>query len=223
MLLAIDSATRLLSLALFNGDQITAESTWHSANQHSVEIMPAVSQMLRTAGLEPNQLKAIGVAQGPGSFNGLRIGISTAKGLAMSLSIPLIGIPTLDIVAGAHPPLEGGTLIATAGVGRGRVCAANYRWMGDSWQAVSDPRIEDWAAVAARALAEPGAVVSGEIDSAGRDLLQAQGITLAAPIWSLRRAGVLAALAWQRLGAGDPGDPALVLPIYLHQPGVPHP
>lgn len=223
MLLAIDSATRLLSLALYNGDQIIAETTWHSANQHSVEIMPAVAQMLSRAGLEPGHLKAIGVAQGPGSFNGLRIGISTAKGLAMSVGIPLIGVPTLDIVAGAHPPLEGITLIATASVGRGRVCAANYRWMDALWQAVSEPRIEDWNAVAVRALSQPGAVVSGEIDSTGRDLLQAQGITIASPIWSLRRAGVLAVLAWQRLSAGDSGDPASVLPLYLHQPGVPHP
>jgi len=81
MLLAIDTSTRTLSLALHDGDQILAETTWRTANYHTVELTPSIASMLGQGSVAPADLKAIAVALGPGSFTGLRIGLAAAKGL----------------------------------------------------------------------------------------------------------------------------------------------
>jgi tRNA threonylcarbamoyladenosine biosynthesis protein TsaB len=107
MLLAIDTATRHASVALYREADagadapggVLAEYTWYSANRHSVQLAPTVDEMLRRQGLSAMDLTAVGVALGPGSFTGLRIGVSVAKGLCLALGIPIVGVPTLDAMA----------------------------------------------------------------------------------------------------------------------------
>lgn len=222
MLLAIDTATRSLSLALHDGECICAEMTWRTANRHTVELAPAIQRIIGLAGVKIASLTLLAVARGPGSFNGLRIGMSAAKGLAMARGLPLIAIPTLDITAAAIPPFEG-LLIAVAEAGRGRVVAGDYRWLHGRWAAQEGVRIVSWQALM-DAITEP-TLIAGEIDGDGYALLarSEKPITVERRAFGLRRAGFLADLAWERWRSGDPGDPALVTPFYLHQPGVPHP
>ncbi|HEX9014059.1 MAG TPA: tRNA (adenosine(37)-N6)-threonylcarbamoyltransferase complex dimerization subunit type 1 TsaB, partial [Anaerolineaceae bacterium] len=99
MLLAVDTSTRWVGLALYTGSQVLGEMTWQSQNTHTVEVAPAVQELLTRAGVRSSDLRSIGVAVGPGSFTSLRIGLGQAKGLAMACRIPLVGIPTLDILA----------------------------------------------------------------------------------------------------------------------------
>jgi tRNA threonylcarbamoyl adenosine modification protein YeaZ len=152
MLLAIDTASRVLSLALYDGQQVRAETTWTTQNQHTVELMPAIQQLMDRASTAMTDLAALAVSQGPGSFNGLRIGFSAAKGLAFARHLPLFTIPTLDIVAAAQPPPHdplSTKLIAVVQVGRGRVCAGSYRyhWQNGQvyrWIAQNDAQIVEW-------------------------------------------------------------------------------
>jgi tRNA threonylcarbamoyladenosine biosynthesis protein TsaB len=224
MLLALDSATRILSLALHDGQQVCAETTWSTPNQHSVELMPAIQRLLAQSHTALSALELLAVSQGPGSFNGLRIGLSSAKGLALALHIPLIPIPTLDIIAAAQPPFDG-RLLTVVQAGRGRVCAGTYRWH-KRWVAQPDVRIVAWDALLKGI--EKRTLISGEVDEECRALLDkseysGKPIQLASPSFALRRAGFLADLAWERWRGGEVGDPALAVPFYLHQPGVPHP
>lgn len=141
----------------------------------------------------------------------------------MALSLPLIAIPTLDIVAAAQPGFPG-LLIAVLQAGRGRICAGSYRWQNDAdpgWRNVDDVRIVSWESLLDSVM--EATLICGEIDDAGRAVIEASGkpIRLAAPAFSLRRAGFLAELAWTRWRNGQFDDPALVTPLYLHQPGVP--
>ncbi len=99
LLLAIDTATRFAGLALYDGDIIRAEKYWLSHDNHSVELMPALVDMLAQQGFAPADLAAVGVTIGPGSFTGLRIGLSVAKGLALANRLVILGIPTLDVQA----------------------------------------------------------------------------------------------------------------------------
>jgi tRNA threonylcarbamoyladenosine biosynthesis protein TsaB len=222
MIVAFDTATRLISLALHDGQRIHYEITWHTAQHHTVELAPAIRQALAQAGLTPADLTAVAVAQGPGSFTGLRIGLGVAKGLAAAQGIPLIAAPTLDIVAEAVAPAET-PLVAVIEAGRTRICAGTYQWDGAAWRPDGAPEILNWAALAER-LAAP-VLVAGELDDAGRQALAAApfAVTLAPASVNLRRAGFLAEIAWRRLRAGESDDLAAVTPIYLHQPGVPHP
>lgn len=164
ILLAIDTATRFAGLALYDGDLILAESCWLSKNNHSVELMPALARMLEQQKLTADNLSAIAVAIGPGSFTGLRIGLSTAKGLAKAKNIPVLGIPTLDIftVLGSQKTIKPvnlesqnqdrpalpvvdrvpdfhldephRSLLAVIQAGRGRMCVARYAYRRKQWE-----------------------------------------------------------------------------------------
>jgi tRNA threonylcarbamoyladenosine biosynthesis protein TsaB len=221
MLLAIDTATRTLSLALHDRQRLIVEMSWQTANAHTVELTPAVVDLCRRAGIVTRSLTHIAIAQGPGSFSGLRIGIGFAKGLALALSVPLIPIPTLDIVAAAQPMFKG-TLMAVAQVGRGRVCAGGFQWKKNEWIATSAVEIVEWPTLLASINTET--MIAGEIDDDAHDLITAsqKPIRLARPALALRRAGVLADLAWARAESFIHADPTVIVPLYVNQPGLPH-
>ncbi len=143
MLLAIDTATRLLSLALIDEQYVLAEHTWLTPNQHNLELAPAIADILTQNHIQSHQLNAIAVAQGPGSFTGVRIGMAAAKGLALALDIPLIPVSTLDSVAAGTPPLHD-TLIAVIQAGRRRIISATYEWQQDQWISIAAPQLTTW-------------------------------------------------------------------------------
>ena len=224
MLLAIDTATRLISLALHDGQSVAAESTWQTDQYHTAELAPQAALLLRRAGVDPAQLQAIAVAIGPGSYTGLRIGLGFAKGLALAQGVPLVGVPTLDGLMRAQPQ-RAERALALLQAGRGRVSAAPYRWdlRKLRWEADGAVRVLEWAALADELAAEPGEArpvyVAGEIDAAGAELLRGlKGrVRLASPAQSLRRAGFLAEIGWERLRAGA-DDPSRLAPVYGGMP-----
>jgi len=85
-ILALDTATRMASIALYDGERVHSEETWHSERNHTVELMPSLVRLLERQRVSPQELTGVVVALGPGSFTGLRIGLSVAKGLALALS-----------------------------------------------------------------------------------------------------------------------------------------
>lgn len=222
MLLALDTASRWISLALHDGFRLHFESTWHTANNHTIELAPAIQRALAQAQIMPADLTAVAVSQGPGSFTGLRIGLGVAKGLAMAQKIALVAVPTLDIVA-AGVPVSDAVLIAVLQAGRGRICAQSYRRQDQTWTAVEQAAITSWEQLIS--MIDQPTLIAGEIDETGQAYITAaeRPIQITPGAWSLRRAGFLAELAWARIRANDTDDPALVTPLYLHQPGVPNP
>jgi tRNA threonylcarbamoyladenosine biosynthesis protein TsaB len=104
MLLAVDTSTTQVGVAVYDGSQVIGEYAWRSSQRHTVELAPAIFELLRRCGLKMEDVRALGVALGPGSFTSLRVGLSLVKGLALSRHLPLIGIPTLDILAAAQAP-----------------------------------------------------------------------------------------------------------------------
>ena len=221
MLLALDTATRLISIALHDGQALVAESTWQAGPYHTVELAPQVALMLRRAEVEPAQLRGVAVALGPGSYTGLRIGLGFAKGLALAHALPLAGVPTLDILMRAQPP-RAERALALLQAGRGRVSAGAYQWRARSlrWEAAGEARVLEWAALAAELSgAQTPVYMVGEIDAAGAELLRPlRGrVLLASPAQSLRRAGYLAELGWERLRSA-PDDAMRLAPIYGGQP-----
>jgi tRNA threonylcarbamoyladenosine biosynthesis protein TsaB len=220
-LLAIDTATEFASVALYEGGNgTTAESSWHTTMNHTVELMPSIVRLLASQRLEPHQLDAVAVALGPGSFTGLRIGLSVGKGLCLSLGIPLVGVPTLDIVAHAHYWQEL-PICAILQAGRGRICTAVYVRQDGQWQRITD---YDLATVEelSQQLTER-TLFCGEIDASLRAALTAhlgQRAAIASPASSLRRAGYLAELGWERLNSSGGDNVASLEPLYLHYPKV---
>ncbi len=99
MILAIDSSALPVSCAIVHDGRMTAEFTISIKLTHSETLMPLVDDMLQKAGVTTDELTAIAVSKGPGSFTGLRIGSASVKGLAMALNIPVVEVPTLEALA----------------------------------------------------------------------------------------------------------------------------
>ncbi len=214
MLVAIDTSTGYSSLALHDGHQVRAEHTWEAPRRHTVELLPRLKNAFEQLQIGVDHLSGVAVTQGPGSFTGLRVGMAVAKGLALARGLPLVGVPTLDVVAMAqgrdHRPL-----CAVLEAGRGRICAAMYRWRDGEWHNQEEPRLTTWSALVEE-ITSP-TLFCGEIDAAGIDILAtlAESAVLLPAAARLRRAGFLAEIAWQRLNRGDVDDPTTLAPLYL--------
>ena len=219
MLLAVDTSTQMIGLALYDGVRVLCETTWQSRNHHTIELAPAVSELLERYGARPVDLGAMGVALGPGSFTGLRIGLALVKGMALALKIPVVGVPTLDILAASVP--TGGDavampLAALLQAGRGRLALAWYRVQEGVWQPQSEPQIIT-AEELSQKITKP-TLVAGELSAAERQLLarKRKNVTLLSPAHALRRPAYLAEIAWERWKAGRVDEVVSLAPIYLH-------
>lgn len=219
MLLAIDTATRLLSVALHDGDTLIAEQLVQAGNQHNTLLAPTVQHLMAVCGYEMPHISAVAVAMGPGSYTGLRIGVSFAKGVASARNAPLVGVNTLDILAVGQPVYTRQTLIAVIHAGRGRVIYASYQAKKGNWVMQTAPTISDWEALLATVTSTT--FITGEVDAEAKGKLAENAhITLATPSVRARRAGILAEEAWRRLKAGNATDfdPTKLLPIYVQSP-----
>jgi tRNA threonylcarbamoyladenosine biosynthesis protein TsaB len=213
MILAVDTSTEILGVALFDGQRILWETERVAHKRHTVELAPTVDAMLRGAGIKVAELTALAVTIGPGSFTALRIGIAFAVGMTQVSHIPLVGIPTLDVLATGQPVMDG-LLITVLRVGRGRVAAADYRYQDNGWRAQGEPRVNQWQQLADQIPA--GACICGEIDKAGFAILEKRkDVRIAAPHLNVRRAGVLAMMAAHRLRDDDSPLPPLH-PMYIN-------
>lgn len=221
MLLALDTATQRIGLALHDGHVILSECTWIGGGRQTAELAPEVALTLRRAGASPRSLSGVAVAIGPGSFTGLRIGLALAKGLSLAHNLPLVGVPTLDILAWSQPRRDE-PMLAVLHAGRGRVAGVWYKWKASGWQATTEPEVMTWSAL--KDHLESPTYVCGELDEEGREVLASQGhARLAPPALCVRRPGVLAEIAWHKLRSGYDMRPAQVVPVYLRTSSEPSP
>lgn len=219
MLLAIDTATRFASIALYDAMGVVAEQSWRSDNNHSVEVPPAMASLLALAKAAPGDLTGVAVAKGPGSFTGLRIGMSIAKGLCMALDIPIVAVPTLDVVTFAAGD-PGMPILAVLEAGRGRICVGRYFYeegLPVSKGDIALVRSTEWVVDA-----EKPVFVTGEISAALADQLSSQpdgeNIAISSLAASVRRAGYLGELAWEHIRNGQVDDLDALGPLYAHYP-----
>ena len=129
-ILALESATLAGGAALLDGDVVVGESRTNIALTHSERLMVAVDRLLGDAGWTVKDLEGLAVSVGPGSFTGLRVGIATAKGLAVTLGLPVAPVPTLDALA-AILPFADAPVCPLLDARKGEVYCCLYRWRGD--------------------------------------------------------------------------------------------
>ena len=215
MLLAVDTSTTWIGLSLYDGVRVLGEMTWQSKNHHTVELTPGVHELLDRCGLRTTDLQALGVATGPGSFTSLRIGLALVKGMALALRIPVVGVPTLDILVAAQP-VRDIQLAALLQAGRGRLALVWYEARDGKWQSRSEPQIISAEELVLQ-LNKPTLVV-GELNAAERQVLarRRKNAIMVSPAQSLRRPSFLAEIAWERWRAGSVDEVVTLAPIYLH-------
>lgn len=221
MLLAIDTSTDTASLALVQNGQVLAESTWHCEQNHSVELLPRLARLLNETKVDLQSIGCVMVAKGPGSFNGLRVGISIAKGLAFSLGIPMIGISSLELEAYRHAE-TGLPICPIFNAGRGEIATAMYQKKDDKWCQLASEHITTVEALCSEITTKT--IFCGEfvplIANQLRKRLKRRAVI---PTTELRRASLLAELGKQRLEAGDYDNPATLQPLYLRRPAITQP
>ena len=205
-----------MGLALYDSVRVLSEVVWTTRNFHTVELAPAVADILETSGLQVSAVSAVALSIGPGSFTGLRIGMGLAKGLCLARHLPLIGIPTLDALA-ASQPLRDIPMVAVLQAGRGRLAVGRYQAEQNTWVPIGDTEVLTPRELLGRV--RKTTYICGELNQADRRILSRKHkkVILASPALSLRRPGFLAELGWRRWQSGAVDDPATLSPIYIHR------
>ena len=126
MELGIDTSTAYASVSLSEAGAVVKHQTWLSKRNHSVELLPAISELVESVGITLDDLEVIFVASGPGSFSSVSLCVTTAKGIASGLHVPIVGIPTADIEQYPYSELDGDVSVFLP-AGRGRVYRIDYQ------------------------------------------------------------------------------------------------
>ncbi len=215
MLFVIDTSTESVGMCLFDGVQVIAEQIWRSQNHHTVELVPAIEKMFKQSKIQTKDLTGLGIALGPGSFTSLRIGLSVIKGMALASSLPIVGIPSLDILAACQPPMEI-PMLAILHLGRGRLASTRYQHQENGWINTSELMVSDAHKLAQTI--DASIYICGEMDAQERQILGRKWKTarVAPASMCMRRPVVFAELVWQRLQNNQPDDVESLSPIYVH-------
>lgn len=217
LVLGFDTTGPFLSVGLTDGKSPLAEISALGARIHSVRLLPVIKDVLAAAGFTCNDLTGVAVAGGPGSFTGLRIGMTAAKTLAQVLGLPVVGISSLDILA--YPlTRNGGTVLVLLPARRGEVYAALYE--GPAEIPVGTPRNIDLAQlpeVLSAATAGPVLCAGEAVVPYANELREILGerLRLAPPAINCPRGTVVAQLGAARLARGEGEDPLRLQPSYL--------
>jgi tRNA threonylcarbamoyladenosine biosynthesis protein TsaB len=215
MYIAIDTSNETASLALLEDGHIFAEMTWRCGQNHSVQLLPGLTSLLERQGIDIASARGLIVARGPGSYNGLRVGLSAVKGLAFGLQVPVVGISTLEVEAYQQAG-RGLPVCALINAGRGEVATAIFRNVGGEWvRSVAEhlTTIDELC----NGIVTP-TIFCGDyartVGPAIREKLRDRAVFVS-PAAGLRRAGFLAELGYARLKAQDYDDPGSLQPLYL--------
>lgn len=203
-------------MAVSSEGEVVSELTWRSERNHSVELVPALRQLMAQAKVRMEEVGAVFVARGPGGFSALRVGISVAKSIAAARAIPMVAVGTLDVEAQPYLGL-GVPVCAVVGAGRTKFYAAVYL-EGQPAGAGSAERYSVETHEGMAALVPKDSLLCGEaalpVADVLRDKFGVEVLAAGSPP-PTRRPGVLAMLGNYRLQAGDTDDPETLQPIYM--------
>ena len=217
MELSIDTSTRYAAVALSSQGEVVSELSWRSAQNHSVEVVPAARRLMEQADCTMAQIDAIFVARGPGGFSALRVGLSVAKSIAMARDIPIVAVGTLDVEARPYLGL-GLPVCALIEAGRSRVYTAIFDDRGGPGGVFGVETHEGLVSSIQRRT-----LFCGEGAMAIEGMLRERlgGLALVAGLPPpTRRPAVLAKLGYKRLQASETDDPASLQPLYMRSAQV---
>ncbi len=214
-ILAIDTSSATCSVALL-ADRQTAEIAYSGSRTHSRHLMEMIDHALRLGGVRAADLDGIAVARGPGTFTGLRIGISAAKGLALACGKPLLGISCLEALA-VQAERGRPLLCAMIDARRGEVYHACFRWEGGGLRRVSGESACPPGIVLA-GIGDPCVFVGNGAELYRELILASTGGGVVAPAaLNVVHASTLAQMAAERIQKGKGGEAGHLNPVYLRR------
>lgn len=221
-MLAWDTCTDYGVVALAMGARVIGGSRFRTLKGHAGWLMPLIDAAVKEAGRLPTDIDVIAAGIGPGGYTGVKVGVSTAKAMALALEAPLVGVPTLDLLA-AHAPAGAAHVLSCMDARQGLVYAAGYRAEDGRLKRMTEylclepgeiaPLVADMEA--------PHVAAVGHVPQGAVEAAQAAGINLsvtAADPVGFPSAEKLIGLACEMLERGEAGDAFTIVPVYLKKP-----
>jgi len=212
--LALDTSTKNFSLAVSQDEELMIEQNKLCDKVLSNSIIPAIKNILQKSKIELSQIDCFVVGRGPGSFTGLRVGLSTIKALALATHKPVVGIPTLDAIAlnSYQPPFT--SICVMSDARRDLVYACLYQREGDCLKRKSKYLLTTIDDVLKKV--KPTTLFTGDaVKIFRKEILQYKGSFTKERYWS-PRASCLIKLAWPKIQKRDFDDIDRLVPLYLY-------
>ena len=223
MELSIDTSTGYASVCLSEQGEMKSSLSWFSKHNHSVELLPTIDNLLKFSGNSFEQISCIFIAKGPGRFSALRVGMSVAKGLAMSQGIPVLGFSTLWLEACVYREV-GVPVCALLDAGRAQMASSLYDdrevGSGEVWEdrLVTTEDIVLGTKEATIFCGEGVHSVASEL----RDKLGSRAI-IKLPVYPTRDPSYLAKAGYESYLKGIVDDVSSLEPVYLRGPSITSP
>ena len=213
-ILALDSSTAACSVALWRDGGVAARRFEILGRGHAENLLPMIEMVMAEGGQVPEDLDLVAVTTGPGAFTGLRLGLATARGLAVALGIPCFGCTTMETMAAAVQAAAGEAIVTVLDSKRGDFYVQAFDAAGAALLAAAVATPDGLAAMLAEAVPERRCVLAGDVQEAAAGLLEAAGWRLRLSEARAPDAAVLAGLAARRFRSG-PFSPGMPAPLYL--------
>jgi tRNA threonylcarbamoyladenosine biosynthesis protein TsaB len=215
--LAVETSGRTGSVALVDEAGTVEEADFPHGLQHAAGLIPLIDQLCSARGWKPTDLQEVYVSAGPGSFTGLRIGITLAKTLAFATGVRLVAVPTMRVLVENSPP-DARHAIIVLDAKRDQIFTARFERQGDHWLERQPPHLDHLTAMLERS-PRPVYVVGEGIPFHQQHIPSASPDVIVTPSDSWRaRASILARIGARLARAGEFVDPFLLEPIYIRMP-----
>ena len=219
LLLAIDTVSDVAGAAVLEAGTLIAETTWRARQSHSVQLLPAIDWLLSHMGRSKDDVGAVAVCLGPGSYAGMRVGVSTAKALAYGLGARLVGVGRFAAEALPLAEASARRIVPVQAAGRAEFAWGAYAMGEEGLVELASPQIG--TAEKLLTAVQRGDIVTGDIDRLDESTLSelATKDCRLLPATGLRVLAV-ARLGMARLDRGESDDPDSLEPLYLRAPAI---
>ncbi len=215
--LAIETSGRKGSIAVVEQGVVVDEREFEHGLHHAAQVLPIIDQMTRARGWQPGDIEQVYISQGPGSFTGLRIGITLVKTLALATGVKIVAVPTMRVLV-ANAPEEARQVIIVLDAKRGQIFTARFKRGAGVWIEAEAARIDTLAAMLDRA-GRPVHLLGEGLPFHLSSLVAGDaGVILTEDSRWRAKASVVAGLGMEMARAGQFADPLTLSPLYLRKP-----
>lgn len=214
--LAIETSGRIGSIAVIDGDEIRAEETFQHGLQNAAQIIPIIDRLTRAQHWSPGEIEQVYVSIGPGSFTGLRIGVTLAKTMALASGVKIVAVPTVRVLA-ENGPADATNLIIVLDAKRDQIFTARFARRDGAWIEEEPAHVDSLEQMLA--LSPQPVHLLGEGIPFHQKFIPDDPQIMITPQESWRaRASIVAKLGMQMAQREEFADPFKLIPIYIRRP-----